>query len=172
LIDLPIRSDHSYRALDVWLICYDVCVEIKYCGGGILLNPHRQLLIITNQIGRTTLPKGGCEDRELFVDTALREISQESGIPAGEITIVGRLGMLTRQGFTAENPNTPSVEKRIEMYLAVTGETVFGPLVADVVSRQWVSPDPDLLSTMLTWPEERQFVAGCMAAIGTVRLAA
>lgn len=149
--------------------CYDGCVnmEIKYCGGGILLNPRRELLVITNQIGRTTLPKGGCEGRELFAHTALREMSQEGGIPARDITIIQRLGMLTRKGFTADNADVPSVEKRIEMYLATTAKTAFGPLAEDVVLRQWVPLDG---LAVLTWPEERQFVADHLAALVTAEL--
>lgn len=121
--------------------------------GGIVLNPHGDILIITNDIGRVTLPKGSLEPGETHKEAAEREVLEEGGLM--KVFIIKELGTIVRPGYTDDNHDTPSVIKHIRMYLCSTEEIELNPSVKDVEQAHWVSPDK--VPSMLSWPEEAEF---------------
>ncbi len=130
--------------------------------GGIVLNPNRQVLVVTNQIGKHTFPKGERETGETPEENALREIHEESGLT--RIEVICYLGLVSRMGFTANNDRFPSVKKHIDMFFCITGEIALCPLASDVVEANWVAPDN--LADLLTWQEEADFFEQKRWAIG------
>lgn len=134
----------------------------KDCAGGIVLNPDNMILVITNQIGKHTFPKGTREPGERPEDTALREIKEESGL--ANIAVVKFSGTLIRPGYTADNGDKPSVEKHIDMFHCISTTVKLCPQSPDAVSAQWVPPDG--LSSLLTWPEELAFFASHRNELG------
>lgn len=121
--------------------------------GGIVINPYGYVLVITNQIGRKTFPKGRLMAGEEIIDAARREIYEESGLM--EIEFVRYLDTLIRPGFTSENSWTPSVQKVIHMFYCKASQRELSPVADDSVAAHWVSPL--LLPDVLTWREELEF---------------
>jgi ADP-ribose pyrophosphatase YjhB (NUDIX family) len=133
------------------------------CAGGIVVGSNRHILVITNQLGKHTLPKGTCEEDETPIGTARREITEESGVT--QLEVVRYLGTIKRVGFTAIKADTPSVIKYISMFHCTTEQTELCPMASDVVSARWV--EPAQLGNQLTWPEEYDFF---LAHEGTLHL--
>lgn len=123
------------------------------CAGGIVVNPSGQILIVTNEIGSKTLPKGSMEDGETPIETARREIIEESGLR--QIDIHKELGVLVRPGFTAENAITPTVIKHIHIFLVSTEEVDLNPQIEDILHAEWVNPKD--VPNMLSRSEEAEF---------------
>lgn len=123
--------------------------------GGIVLNPRGEVLIVTNEIGTKTIPKGSVENGEEPDETARREIFEESGLD--EIELVRELGVIVRPGHSREKPNIPSVEKHIHVFLARTTKTEVAPQSKDVSAAEWFLLDA--IPTQLTYPEEVEFFA-------------
>lgn len=128
-------------------------MEMSYCAGGIVFNQDREVLVIRNQIGKNTFPKGRIEAGESLSQAALREIREESGLT--RVRIVRYLGLLSRLGYTAENSQTPSLRKQIEMFYCVTNEEKLQPEALDSVYANWVKLDQ--LQDTLSWQEEYDF---------------
>ncbi|MES2970744.1 MAG: NUDIX hydrolase [Patescibacteria group bacterium] len=114
--------------------------------GGIVISSLGKILVVTNEIGSITFPKGSQKAGEQPIDTARREITEESGLT--EFEIHKELGVLIRPGYTAENSHTPSVTKHIHMFLCTTRQEKLSPVADDVLSAEWVnlSEVPDILS--------------------------
>ena len=121
--------------------------------GGIVLNPDGDVLVITNDLGRQTLPKGRLEPGETYEEAARREILEEGGLK--HITIIKELGTIVRSGYTDDNHDTPSVIKHIRIFLCTTEEFELNPNVKDIQRADWVSPDK--VAKTLSWPEEAEF---------------
>lgn len=121
--------------------------------GGIVLNPDGDILIVTNNIGRVTLPKGSLEQDETHEEAATREILEESGL--AKVSLIRELGYMERLGYTADNHNYPSVIKRIRFYLFTTDEYELHPTVTDIVDARWVKPGE--VTNCLSWQEEIDF---------------
>ncbi len=125
------------------------------CAGGIVTNPDWHVLVVKNQIGKCTLPKGTRKPNEGPRAAALREVGEESGL--SEIEIVRYLGPLIREGFTADNAIAPSVIKQIQMYHFLTAQTELDDrlLASDIVHAEWVPEEQ--LPHVLDWGEETGF---------------
>lgn len=91
--------------------------------GGIVVrnNPNKQILLtIFTHIKGLGFPKGHVEFGETIEDTAIREVTEETGIT--ELKIIKKLGVITRPA--TETDGTP-VSKDIHMYLMASGKPDF-----------------------------------------------
>ncbi len=118
-----------------------------------MINPDGNVLVVTNIIGRKTLPKGSLEPGESHVQAAIREVLEESGLRT--IELIKELGIIERPGYTEDNHETPTVIKKIKMYLFKTSEYNLQPDIKDVVKAEWANPDE--ISQVLSWQEEIYF---------------
>ena len=83
--------------------------------GGIIIrnNPRKQILLtIYTHINGLGFPKGHVEKGETFEQTAIREVTEETGLI--ELKIVKKLGVYSK--IATERDGTP-VEKDIHIYL-------------------------------------------------------
>ncbi len=83
--------------------------------GGIIVrnNPNKQILLtIFTHIKGLGFPKGHVEEGETFEQTAIREVTEETGLT--ELRIVKKLGIYSK--IATERDGTP-VEKDIHVYL-------------------------------------------------------
>jgi 8-oxo-dGTP pyrophosphatase MutT (NUDIX family) len=121
--------------------------------GAIVVNSRGSIAVITNNLGRCTFPKGSIEAGEEPIDTARREVTEETGLK--ELVVHELLGILERPGYTDKKTDEPSVIKRIYVYFFTTTQPTLQPSGSDVVSAAWIEPEhlPDTLS----WPEETEF---------------
>lgn len=118
-----------------------------------MINPDGKVLIVTNIIGRITLPKGSLEPGESHEQAANREVLEESGLKSVEL--IKELGIIERPGFTEDNHEIPTVIKQITMYLFKTSEHILQPDIKDIIEAEWVNPDE--LGQLLSWQEEIDF---------------
>jgi ADP-ribose pyrophosphatase YjhB (NUDIX family) len=145
--------------------------------GGIVLNPDNKVLLVTNQIGTITFPKGTLEEGESYEDAAIREVLEEGGLRG--VTLIKELGSISRNGFKTENGHTRPVTKHINMFLLCTMEVELNPVVEDVLKAEWVDLQnvTDLLKAewvdlqnvtdLLTWPEEVEFYNNHVQGLST-----
>ena len=63
-------------------------IPVSKAGGGLVYNQKGQVLFIFRN-GKWDLPKGGSEKGEEIVDTAMREVEEETGV--GKLEIVSKL---------------------------------------------------------------------------------
>ena len=126
--------------------------------GGIVINAKGQILVIKNNIGRQTFPKGSQELGETLIQTARREIKEETGLKNFEIG--KELGVLSRPGYIAyksqgQITTTPQLIKHIHLFLCTTTEMKLKPQADDAVMAKWVNPSD--LEAELSWAEEFEF---------------
>jgi ADP-ribose pyrophosphatase YjhB (NUDIX family) len=91
--------------------------------GGIVVrnNPNKQILLtIFTHIKGLGFPKGHVEEGETFEQTAIREVTEETGV--AELKIVKKLGVITRP---ATETDGTLVLKDIHMYLMETDKPDF-----------------------------------------------
>lgn len=91
--------------------------------GGIVVrnNPNKQILLtIFTHIKGLGFPKGHVEFGETIEDSAVREVTEETGIT--ELKIIKKLGIITRPA--TETDGTP-VSKDIHMYLMTSDKPDF-----------------------------------------------
>lgn len=91
--------------------------------GGIVIrnNPNKQILLtIFTHVKGLGFPKGHVEEGETIEDTAVREVTEETGIT--ELKIIKKLGIITRPA--TETDGTP-VSKDIHMYLMTSDKPDF-----------------------------------------------
>jgi ADP-ribose pyrophosphatase YjhB (NUDIX family) len=81
--------------------------------GAIVINSKNQIALANEHLWG--FPRGGVEDGEDFINTAIREVNEEIGLT--EIKLVKELGIYERypQGITAEMPGAYPME--IHMFL-------------------------------------------------------
>lgn len=87
--------------------------------------------------GRWGFPKGNIEKDETPERTALREISEETGLPMNRLRIVSQLPAV-KYTFRWEGE---LVFKTVHNYLVLlSGEAAFNPQLSEVEEAQWFTP--------------------------------
>ena len=87
--------------------------------------------------GRWGFPKGNIEKDETPELTALREISEETGLPLNRLRIVGQLPAV-KYAFRWEGTLK---FKTVHYYLvSLNGEAAFNPQLSEVEEAQWFTP--------------------------------
>lgn len=124
-------------------------MEIKHTvsAGGVVLN-NNKVLVVNQNHDSWSLPKGHSEPNESLVQTAIREIGEESGIK--DLTLVKELGSYQRQRI-----NDPSEIKTIYMYLFTTNQTELNPTDSSIPESKWVEIAD--VSKTLTAKEDKDF---------------
>ncbi|EKE04812.1 MAG: NUDIX hydrolase [uncultured bacterium] len=91
--------------------------------GGIVIrnNPNKQILLtIYTHINGLGFPKGHVEEGETFEQTAIREVTEETGLT--ELKIIKKLSVYSK--IATERDGTP-INKDIHMYLMTSGKLDF-----------------------------------------------
>ena len=109
--------------------------------GGVVINDDKVLVVFQAKTQTWALPKGHVDKGESPIETAIREIYEESGIK--DLTYVKELGSYFRG--TKKNPD---IRKKITYFHFTTKETKLSPQDPDNPEAKWVSIDGvvDLLS--------------------------
>lgn len=119
--------------------------------GGIVVrnNPDKQILLIkfSDNTG-LGIPKGHVEENETLEETAIREVTEETGLT--NLTIIKKLGVITRPAV--EDDGT-KVEKDIHLFLMKTDDTSHGKADEDY---GWYSIDEAI--TKMGFPQEAEFL--------------
>jgi ADP-ribose pyrophosphatase YjhB (NUDIX family) len=121
--------------------------------GGVILNSQGEVVVV-NQNGRNwSLPKGHVEEGESLLETAKREIAEESGVK--ELEFVRELGRYERYRISEMNTDDKSELKTIIMFLFTTHETTLKPTDPENPEARWVPKNE--VSALLTHPKDKEF---------------
>lgn len=111
--------------------------------GGIVLNNDKKVLVVSQGgISSWSLPKGHVKEGEDFLEAAIREIKEESGIT--DLKLIKPLGSYQRQGIS-----NPEEIKKYGLFLFETDQTELEPEDPDNPKAIWVDKEEvtDLLRT-------------------------
>lgn len=115
--------------------------------GAVVINKEGKVLLV-DEGGIWSLPKGHVEDGEGLMDTAKREITEESGL--NNLEYVMNLGNYKRNAL-----DNPEEIKNIFMFLFKTPENDLKPVDSDIKEARWVTREE--AATLLTHPKDKEF---------------
>lgn len=114
------------------------------------------LILVVNQHGRAwSLPKGHVEQDETPLQTAKREIYEESGIKDKDLHFVKELGSYQRYKINKTGGDDTSEFKTITMFLFTTTEKTLKPSDPDNPEARWVAKDD--VAELLTHRKDKEF---------------
>jgi 8-oxo-dGTP pyrophosphatase MutT (NUDIX family) len=122
--------------------------------GGVVVNKKTGKILVVNQRGRSwSLPKGHIDGGETSVETAKREISEESGI--SNLVLVKDFGSYERFKMAKDNSDDKSELEEIQMFLFETEEEFLKPTDKDNPEARWV--EKEKVMDLLTHPKDKEF---------------
>ena len=124
-----------------------------------MLNGKGEVLVVSQNGNSWSLPKGHLEKGEELVDTARREIAEESGVR--NLAFIKQLPSYKRfrigSGGVGEDMNEL---KTIHMFMFRTDEQRLEPSDPDNPEARWVNKNE--VADMLTHPKDKEFFQSIM----------
>jgi ADP-ribose pyrophosphatase YjhB (NUDIX family) len=101
-------------------------MEIRETAGGIVVGPDNKIVVVSQNGDSWSLPKGGVDDGETPLQTAEREIREESGI--NDLELVCELGTYNRARIGKDgHGDMPNQMKEITFFLFKTKQKELQP---------------------------------------------
>ncbi len=122
--------------------------------GGIILNLNGEICLVNQQHYSWSLPKGHVESGETILDTAKREITEETGLT--KLTLLTYLGHYSRFKTHQDGSDNPDEFKTMYLFLYITPEVTLSPQDPDNPIAEWLSI-PDAIKR-LTHPKDQSFL--------------
>src|SRR3989338_4578644 len=107
--------------------------------GGIVVNPKGEVLVVSQQGGSWSLPKGHIDKGEDALAAAKREIYEESGIK--QLILVRPLGFYERHRIGLWQPEDASELKKIHMFLFRTSQMELKPIDLKNPEARWIEKE-------------------------------
>jgi 8-oxo-dGTP pyrophosphatase MutT (NUDIX family) len=123
--------------------------------GGVVINPHGEVLVVNQRGNSWSLPKGHLDPGEDELTAARREIYEESGV--NNLTLVCGLGSYERARIGKHGGESPDEIKTLHFFLFTTTQMELAPVDADHPEARWTSLEE--AEQMLTHPKDRAFLA-------------
>ena len=121
--------------------------------GGVVLNKNKDVLIVNQRGNSWSLPKGHVESGEVLLETAKREIYEESGIK--NLVYIKKLGSYSRYRIGLNFNDDRSELKEIHIFLFETNEMSLNPIDEHNPEAKWVLPEN--VSGFLTHKKDKLF---------------
>src|SRR3989344_560198 len=121
--------------------------------GGVVVNKNNDILVVSQHGTSWSLPKGHIEEEETELNTAIREIQEESGIK--NLKLIKKLGKYQRYRLSKDGGEDKSELKIITMFLFATSESVLKPIDLENPEARWVKKKE--VVDLLTHPKDKQF---------------
>ena len=118
----------------------------KESAGGIIINEYNEICMVFTDTLSWQFPKGGVEAGEKYLETAVREIQEETGL--SNVRFIKALPMYTRVSTDG------SASRDIYYFLFNTEKQPLTPQ-AEVSKCEWISIDD--VEEKLTYNEDRAF---------------
>jgi ADP-ribose pyrophosphatase YjhB (NUDIX family) len=116
--------------------------------GGVVLNKEGKILVVKQQMNTWSLPKGHVDSGEDTMQTAEREIYEESGIK--KLEFIKKLGVYQRK--TLQDIDEL---KTISMFLFTTKQMDLKPIDPKNPKALWV--EKGKVADLLTHPKDKEF---------------
>jgi ADP-ribose pyrophosphatase YjhB (NUDIX family) len=127
--------------------------KVTVTAGGVVINRQGSVLLV-NQNGTTwSLPKGHVDPGEEPVQTAIREIREESGVT--DLHFLRILGAFGRYKIGRDIKDDKSEWKVLLFFLFKTGQNELDPSDPHNPEARWVHPDE--VEALLTHPKDKAF---------------
>tara|TARA_Y100000590_G_C15582062_1_gene962725 strand:- start:528 stop:947 length:420 start_codon:yes stop_codon:yes gene_type:complete len=121
--------------------------------GGVVLNKNKDVLIVNQRGNSWSLPKGHTEIGETLLETAKREIYEESGIK--NLIYIKKIGSYSRYRIGLDLNDDRSELKDIHIFLFKTDEMSLNPIDEHNPEAKWVLPEN--VSGFLTHKKDKLF---------------
>lgn len=130
--------------------------------GGVVVNELGKVIVVNQRGVSWSLPKGHIEHGEDEIETAKREIYEETGIK--ELELVRQLGNYERHRIGKDGKEDDQTElKLIDIYLFKAKDQELKPIDPDNPEARWVAIDE--VAELLTHPKDKEFFLGVMAEV-------
>ncbi len=124
-----------------------------HSAGGIIVNSAGLIALVESDGVFWTFPKGRLETGENPLQTALREIHEETGLI--DLTFIKELGTYTRSKLKLDLSEEPNSFKSITLFLFKTSEASLQPQDPDITNAKWLTQET--VVNQLTHPQDRDF---------------
>lgn len=124
-----------------------------HSAGGVVANPKGKILIVNQKAHSWSLPKGHIEHGETPLETAKREIYEESGIK--KLRYIKELGTYKRYRMNKSNKDDKSQMMKITMFLFKTNQKKLAPKDPDNPEARWV--EKSKVAALLTHRKDKEF---------------
>jgi ADP-ribose pyrophosphatase YjhB (NUDIX family) len=121
--------------------------------GGVVLNKNGEVLVVNQNGNSWSLPKGHVEKGEKLIDTAKREIYEESGVK--HLIFLKELGHYKRYRIGLNEADDCSEEKEIHLFLFKTKDMDLKPVDSNNPEARWLNPEE--VCAYLTHEKDKQF---------------
>jgi len=121
--------------------------------GGIVINKDGKVLVVNQRGTSWSLPKGHIDENESALETAKREIYEESGIK--DLEYIEDLGEYQRYKIALAGEDGKTELKNITMFLFKTSEEDLKPIDTLNPEARWV--EKDKVVDLLTHPKDKEF---------------
>lgn len=130
--------------------------------GGVVINQEGQILVVDQKGTSWSLPKGHTEPDESLLETATREIYEESGVH--DLTFVRKLGVYERFRISDSGRDEDKRElKTIHIFLFTTNQTELNPQDAENPQAVWL--DREDVEARLTHERDKAFFRSIINAL-------
>lgn len=118
-----------------------------HVAGGVVFNPKLGVVVVNQHRNSWSLPKGHIEANENALTAAKREIEEETGIPASELTLVEKVSEYERARIKL-HPEDADEIRHVTLFLFITRSVELCPTDPENPEARWVAPDnvPNLLT--------------------------
>jgi len=123
------------------------------CAGGIVINDKQEVVIVNQNHDSYSLPKGHVDQGENYLETAKREIYEETGIESLEY--IKDLGSYSRYRIGLDGSDDKSEMKTIFIFLFHTNQVNLVPIDPNNPFALWVSHNR--VHEYLTHKEDKAF---------------
>lgn len=122
--------------------------------GGVVVNSKGKVLVVDQKGTSWSLPKGHIEEGETLIETAKREIYEESGIK--ELELIETLSNYQRHQIPDDGiGEDKTVLKTIYMFLFKTNQVNLKPVDEENLKAKWL--DKSKVAKQLTHPKDKKF---------------
>lgn len=132
-----------------------------HSAGGVVVSKSGQVLVVQQQDGSWSLPKGHVIEGEDLRATAEREIFEESGL--SDVKLVKLLGSYSRYTLSNAGVEDTTSMKRITMYLFLTDQEELRPMDTRMQKAKWMNPAE--VQYILTHPKDQEFFLSILPEI-------
>ena len=132
-----------------------------FSAGGVVLNQKGEVLVVNQNGNSWSLPKGHIDPGEDTLQTAIREIYEESGIK--NLTLIKDLDNYQRYRISLDGGDDKSELKTIYMFLFKTDEEVLKPVDPANPEAKWI--EKEKVSEFLTHKKDKEFFLSIALAL-------